>query len=402
MVLGNIRPRRGDLTGAEEAYLAAHREMWSPEPGLALLRLAQGHVGVAADLIAEAIEYPVDEPSKERPPFGDLRLAPLLSAQAEIAAAAGDTEVARRAAQSLEAIAARYPSRGLAADAFLADGRVALLGGNCRAAIAACSQAVSTWAELGAPFETAAARMVLGQAHRKAGNRQQALLEWEAARVAFDEFGAALDTAKADDLVRTVAGEPQPHRRAAREPERATFALVGNFRRIAFIDDEVLLPDLKGFHYLARLLAEPGREFHALDLVASQPGVAVPPAEHGLPILDEQARAAYRRRLAEVEEDIDDATATNDMARRALAQRDREFLVAELKRAVGLGGRAREVGGSTERARTSVTRTLRYALRRLGDQHPELGQHLDRAVRTGIYCSYSPDSIAPVHWDLDG
>src|SRR5690606_23199018 len=93
--LGLIRLRRGDLAGAEEALLEAHRHAWSPQPGLALLRLEQGDVATASAMIADAIEHPFDIPSKERPPFGDLRLAPLLDAQAEIAATAGDAATTR-------------------------------------------------------------------------------------------------------------------------------------------------------------------------------------------------------------------------------------------------------------------------------------------------------------------
>ena len=88
--LGNIRLRRGDLPGAEEAFLAAHANSWMPQPGLALLRLAQGDAVTAAAMIADAIEHPFDVPSKERPPYGGLRRAPLLDAQVEIAVAVGD------------------------------------------------------------------------------------------------------------------------------------------------------------------------------------------------------------------------------------------------------------------------------------------------------------------------
>ena len=83
-----------------------------------------------------------------------------------------------------------------------------------------------------------------------------------------------------------------------------------------------------------------------------------------------------------------------------LAQRDREYLIAELSSAVGLGGRTRSVGGSAERARTSVTRSLRYALQRMGTHHPALAAHLEQHVHTGTYCVYEPDPIAPLIWDL--
>ena len=118
-------------------------------------------------------------------------------------------------------------------------------------------------------------------------------------------------------------------------------------------------------------------------------------------MIDDQARAAYRRRLREVEEDIEDARVMNDLGRLDLAERDRDYLLAELGSALGLGGRVRTSGGSPERARSSVTRSLRYALDRLATYHPDLGAHLARAVRTGAYCSYQPDPVAPIGWDLE-
>ncbi len=84
----------------------------------------------------------------------------------------------------------------------------------------------------------------------------------------------------------------------------------------------------------------------------------------------------------------------------ARAESDREHLIAELSRAFGLDGRPRVAGGDVERARGSVTRTLRYALRRLSQLHPELGEHLNQHIRTGTYCSYQPDALHPLTWDF--
>ena len=171
--------------------------------------------------------------------------------------------------------------------------------------------------------------------------------------------------------------------------------------------------DLKGFRYLERLLADPGREFHVLDLVAVERG-SLPTGravdrdesstsqgvQTGLPMIDDQARAAYRRRLAEVDDDIEEATRLNDIGRVELAERDRDYLIHELTSAAGLGHRTRSVGGTGERARTSVTRSLRYSLERLAEHHPMLAAHLDQSVHTGIYCTFTPDPIAPVAWQL--
>ena len=415
--LGTIRLRKGDLAGAEEAFVAAHGRAWTPHPGLALVRLAQGDVAAAAALIADAIADPLDVPSKERPPFGDLRLAPLLDAQAEIAAAAGDVDTARRAADALRSIADSYGSGGLHAAAALASARAALAGDDLEDAIAGAGSAVAAWADIGAPFETAAARVVLGDAHHRCGRADRARMEWRAARAAFEAFGAAGWAERVERLLADAPASPAPTpasiavRPVEADASIATFSCEGDTRAICFGGRTVLVRDLKGLRYLARLLADPGREFHVLDLVAVENGTLEVDrradaselggeAGAGLPVIDVQAREAYRRRLAEVDEDIEDADRMNDAGRLELAQRDRDYLVAELTRAVGLGGRHRAVGSTAERARTSVTRSLRYALRRLAEHHPGLATHLEHAVRTGTYCSYTPDPLAPVVWEV--
>lgn len=86
--------------------------------------------------------------------------------------------------------------------------------------------------------------------------------------------------------------------------------------------------------------------------------------------------------------------------RAARAQVERESLVAELTRAVGLGGRDRPTGTAAERARTSVTFTDHYALCRVRERHPELGAHLDHAVRIGTYPNDDPDPQAAVRWNV--
>jgi tetratricopeptide (TPR) repeat protein len=393
--LGTIRLRRGDLAGAEDAFLGAHEHAWSPQPGLALLRLAQGDDAEAAALVADAIDHPLDMPSKEQPPFGDLRLAPLLAAQVEIAAARDDAATAERAAGRLAAIADRFSGPLLAASAALALGRAALLRGDLRESIARCSAAVSTWSEADAPYDAAEARLVLAEALRREGREERARLEWGAARAAYAAFGALSRLAEVDRLL----GAAQPRAdQPATGAHSGVFRRTGDTRTIGFAGRDVVLQDLKGMRYVARLLRDPGREVHVLDLAADEGGPVLP--QQGLPVLDEEARAAYRRRLREVEEDLDEAQRDHDLARQELAERDRDYLIAELSRAVGLGGRARTVGGDAERARTSVTRSIRYAIARVGEHHPTLAAHLDRAVRTGTYCCYVPDPVAPVQWDL--
>ena len=154
----------------------------------------------------------------------------------------------------------------------------------------------------------------------------------------------------------------------------------------------VRLHDAKGLRYLARLFAEPGRELHVLDLVASERegamgtsserdgGLTVSSSMDAGVMLDAQAKAAYRRRLAEIEDDIEEAQLLGDGERAAQAEAERIVLARELSRAVGLGGRDRRAGSSSERARASVTRALRQAMVRITEHHPQLGEHLRRAV----------------------
>jgi hypothetical protein len=116
------------------------------------------------------------------------------------------------------------------------------------------------------------------------------------------------------------------------------------------------------------------------------------------PALDDTARTAYRRRIAEIDAALDTADTTGDADRSARLTGERERLVAELSGAVGLGGRPRPTGSSAERARTTVTTRVKDALRRLDSAHPEAARHLRRSLRTGAFCRYDPDPAAT--WEV--
>jgi tetratricopeptide (TPR) repeat protein len=373
--LGRIRLRKGDIEGAEEALLAAHRAGWDPQPGLALVRLAQGDVALAATSIRDALDRPQRVPSKELPPATELQRAPLLEAQVEIEIAAGDSSRARAAADELERVAVRFRSKALVAGATLARGRVRLAEGDAADAERCSSEAARLWNEIGAPYEAALARMVLAEALRAGDREEQATLELQAARTILDKIEVAA-SAKADTNI---------------------FRREGDYWSVVFEGRTVRVRDLKGVRYLAELLAHPGREFHVLDLVAAETGQRMPSGDAGV-ILDEQAKTAYRRRLAEIEDDIEQARALEDAEREAQADAERDFLVRELAQAVGLGGRDRRAGSDSERARSGVTRAVRQGIARIAEHHPELGEHLNRAVRTGTYCAYVPDPGAPAAW----
>jgi tetratricopeptide (TPR) repeat protein len=370
--LGRIRLRKGDIDGAEEALLAAHRVGWEPQPGLALVCLARGESAAAAAGIRDALERPSRVPSKELPPDTDLQRAPLLDAQVEIEIAGGDLGRARAAADELERVAARFQSKALIAGATLARGRVRLAEGHAAEAERCCSQAARLWNEIGAPYEAALTRMVLAQALRAGGSEDQAVLELQAARTILERIEVAAT-------------------------ETNVFRREGDYWSVVFEGRTVRVRDLKGMRYLAQLLAHPGREFHVLDLVAAETGQRMALGDAG-EILDERAKTAYRRRLAEIEDDIEQARALGDARREAQADAERDFLVRELARAVGLGGRDRRAASASERARSGVTRAVRHGIARIGEHHPQLGEHLNRTVRTGTYCAYIPEPGARAAW----
>ena len=141
--------------------------------------------------------------------------------------------------------------------------------------------------------------------------------------------------------------------------------------------------------------------------VAGEPGSASASIQEGLSasggaeseVLDTTARAAYRERLEELREELEEAERLRDAGRIEQVQNERAFLERELSGAAGLGGRARRTPGPEERARKAVYNRIRHVVRGLRDVHPELADHLSSAIRTGTACVYHP-SPTP-NWRLD-
>jgi class 3 adenylate cyclase len=189
--IGEVRLRRGDLTGAEEAFREAHAYGKNPQPGLALLRLAQGRVDAASEAIGAALTDNA----------GQLSRARLLPARVEIAIRGGDLKTAREAAMELAEIAVMYGTSALEAAAVTTRGEVELAEGEFRASISTFRRAFDIWQDVGAPYEAAKTRLDLGLAYEKVGNREAAKLELEAARATFERLGAVLDAARAAERV---------------------------------------------------------------------------------------------------------------------------------------------------------------------------------------------------------
>ena len=190
---------RGDFAAAETAYREASGLGWEPQPGLSLLRLAQGDIESATASIRRALGEAA-EPST---------LASLLPACVEIMLAAAELEEARDASYRLQEVASGYQSDMLAATVAHVRGAVLLADGDAWAALVSLRQSNRLWQELGAPYEAARARVLIGVACRDLGDRDSGELELDAARAAFRELGAAPDLAALEAIVggeRAAAG----------------------------------------------------------------------------------------------------------------------------------------------------------------------------------------------------
>jgi hypothetical protein len=155
------------------------------------------------------------------------------------------------------------------------------------------------------------------------------------------------------------------------------------------------VPARKGMAHLHLLLSRPGNGIDALTLA----GGAV--AENDLgPRADATALAAYRRRLRQLDEALDAADVTGDATGAETLVAERTALLAEVSAATGLGGRARHIGGSAERARVTVRKAIATAIDTITTADPVVGRHLATHIRTGFSCSYETDLDQAATWEL--
>ncbi|HVF79888.1 MAG TPA: LuxR C-terminal-related transcriptional regulator [Solirubrobacteraceae bacterium] len=196
-VRGDIHRLRGEHAAAEEAYRDASRCGREPQPGLALLRLAQGNGDAAAASIRRVVDEPSDRVARVR----------LLPAYIEIMLAVGDREEARVACSELEEIAEGYQSAMLGALVAQARGAVELTAGDAPAALTALRRAGQAWEELEAPYVAARVRELMGLACRALGDDDSAALELDAARGGFAQLEAAPDLARIDALILRTASD---------------------------------------------------------------------------------------------------------------------------------------------------------------------------------------------------
>ena len=195
------------------------------------------------------------------------------------------------------------------------------------------------------------------------------------------------------------------------------FVRNGEYWTLGYGSTSFSLKDIKGLGYIQRLIQHPGEEFHSLDLLSGPGGNAVAELESadkpsllsdatvsvgGLgdagEMLDARAKQEYQRRLVDLREELNDLRERGDESHAAQVESEIDFLHREIARAVGLGGRDRRAGSAAERARLNVTRAIKSALQKISEHNGQLGELLDRSIRTGSFSCYLANPRAPISW----
>jgi hypothetical protein len=205
------------------------------------------------------------------------------------------------------------------------------------------------------------------------------------------------------------------------EVQVGVFRKEGEFWTIACSGEVFRLKDVRGLAYIAYLLGHPGEEFQVLSLAsktggnhgeadevaeqdteeqAAQSDLTVGRMGDAGEMLNARAKADYKRRTAELREQLEEARELNQLELVDRLEDEIEAVGRELSRAVGLGGRDRRAASASERARINITRAIKVAMERIAEHNPALATLLIKCIRTGTFCSYSPDSRLPASWQL--
>jgi hypothetical protein len=222
-----------------------------------------------------------------------------------------------------------------------------------------------------------------------------------------------------------VSAGPAKARSPASGPQKGVFYKEGGYWIVGLAGKTVRLKDFKGLAYLSYLLHHPVMEFHALDLaggIASgsdggevdrsaadsmrgdyeleKAGIHIGGLGDAGEVLDDQAKSAYRRRLTELREELEEAKALGKVDSAEKLEEEIDALTGELSRAVGLGGRDRRAASASERARQTVTKGIRGVIERVAQSDAGIGNIFSRCIKTGTFSSYRPDPDLPIAWEF--
>lgn len=154
----------------------------------------------------------------------------------------------------------------------------------------------------------------------------------------------------------------------------------------AFEGAESTMTELKGFHDIQRLLSTPDQDVHCTELMGSESNMAKDDV-----ILDSRARREYNNHIRDLRRDMAEAEEMNDLGRKNKLQSELEEILDHLSKELGLGKKSRKLNSPAEKARAAVTLRIRSAIKKIGSCHPPLAKHLSNSIRTGVFCSYSPE-----------
>ncbi|HUA34455.1 MAG TPA: AAA family ATPase [Candidatus Binataceae bacterium] len=357
---------------------------------------------------------------------GELQLAHEMAVRpvcAEIHARLNHLEAAaRELARCRQIMAAGEDWRGLEGTVIRAEAVLAAAQGGLNEAGARFEKAIEIFRRFRVPFEEVEALLLWGQALVSAGECAQAGAKFDSAIAIYQRCGAGDRWIERIEASRVVLKAPPSlnasFSQVSPAADEAEFRREGDYWTIAFGGKTLRFRDTKGFHYIAYLLARPGEDLRALDLVLLVGGDSPDKIESGKTqdlarsqsvtsdlgdageVLDAQAKSAYRARLAQLEEELEDARELGNEARVESTQQEIVALGRELKRAVGLSGRDRRAASGHERARIAVTQAIRFALGKIAKNDADLSKMLTSAIKTGTFCSYRPSATPAVRWRL--
>ncbi|MEJ2157604.1 MAG: hypothetical protein P8X96_19910 [Desulfobacteraceae bacterium] len=171
-----------------------------------------------------------------------------------------------------------------------------------------------------------------------------------------------------------------------------TFKTENGVWTMRYEDKAVQLQDVKGFHDLARLMDTPGVEVHCTEMMGNPDSFS-----EDEPLLDDKAKQSYEQRIRDLHQEIREAEEMNDLVRGENLKAELDQLTDHLTKALGIGRRSRKLNAAAERARAAVTWRVRSAIKRIETAHPALGHHLANTIRTGTFCSYTPEKDQDWH-----
>jgi tetratricopeptide (TPR) repeat protein len=307
-------------------------------------------------------------------------------------------------------------------------GKLAMALSNCGQALAHFEEAVQadrkiggrTWTayslvELaksllirGGPGDRERAAEILGEARTEAASLQMHLLEKDISRLA-DGAGDNSTQSAPDSVGAAFEREPPPQ---AAKSSSVIAAQAGALLRreagswrLTFDGRTVHVKELRGLTLIAHLVSRPNQPVNVLELaVLGKNGEVIsdraPISDLG-PVLDEDAKKAYRERVQQLDLDLEEARSSGNEQAALKIEEELCFITREIARAVGLFGRDRRAGSEAERARVRVTNSIKFAIGKIAEDHPALGAYLQKTIRTGANCSYLTESTHAA-WDLEG